>query len=74
MRPFRVLVSDSASGEPLLELHRPFRFIFHRLEVHAAADALIGAVQKRWSWFRRIYSLDGGSACSTRVPLGAPCK
>lgn len=58
MRPFHVLVSDVQTGETLLELHRPFRFIFHRLEVHTSDGKLVGAIQKRWSWIRRIYAIE----------------
>src|SRR5688572_24768961 len=55
MRPLHVLVSDIGSGEPLVELRRPFRFFFHRIEVSAIGGTALGAVQKRWSWIRRIY-------------------
>ena len=58
LRPFEVLVSDVASGQPLLALHRPFRFIFHRLEVRTPAGDLLGAIQKKWSWIRRIYEIE----------------
>jgi uncharacterized protein YxjI len=58
MRPFDVIVSDVGTGQPLLELHRPFRFIFHRLEVRTAKGELLGAVQKKWSWIRRIYHVE----------------
>jgi uncharacterized protein YxjI len=61
LRPFHVLVSDVGSGEPLLELHRPFRFIFHRLEVRTVKGELLGAIQKKWSWFRRIYEVESAS-------------
>ena len=61
MRPLHVLVSDIGSGEPLVELRRPFRFIFHRIEVSTVRGAALGAVQKRWSWFRRIYDIESAS-------------
>jgi uncharacterized protein YxjI len=61
LRPFHVLVSDVGSGEALLELHRPFRFIFHRLEVRTTKGELLGAIQKKWSWFRRIYEIESAS-------------
>ncbi len=45
-------------GAPILTLKRPFRFIFHRLEVFSAdGGAPIGAIEKRWSWVRRIYEI-----------------
>lgn len=58
MRPFDVTVTDVGNGQPLLQLHRPFRFIFHRLEVHTAKGELLGAIQKKWSWIRRIYHIE----------------
>lgn len=61
MRPFRVLVTDASSGQSLLDLHRPFRFIFHRLEVRTPDGALLGAIQKKWSWVRRIYHVESGA-------------
>ena len=60
LRPFDVLVSDVASGQPLLLLHRPFRFIFHRLEVKTGTGQELGAIQKKWSWIRRIYHVERG--------------
>lgn len=60
MRPFTASVTDPATGEPWLTLHRPFRFIFHRLEVRRADGTAAGAVQKRWSWVRRLYDLEDG--------------
>jgi uncharacterized protein YxjI len=58
MRPLHVLVTDILSGAPLLELRRPFRFIFHRIEVSVPGGAVLGVVHKRWSWFRRIYDIE----------------
>lgn len=58
MRPFHVLVTDVSTGQVLLELHRPFRFIFHRLEVRTARGELLGAIQKKWSWIRRVYHVE----------------
>jgi uncharacterized protein YxjI len=60
MRPFEVHVTDIESGATLLRLHRPFRFFFHRLEVKDAQGRLLGAIQKRWSWLRRIYTIEQG--------------
>jgi len=57
MRPFHVIVSDVASGQELLTLYRPFRFIFHRLDVSAQDGQVLGAIQKKWSWIRRIYAV-----------------
>jgi uncharacterized protein YxjI len=61
MRPFHVLVSDAQSGEELLDLARPFRFIFHRLDVKSIDGRVLGAIQKKWSWLRRIYHIESES-------------
>jgi uncharacterized protein YxjI len=61
MRPFHVHVSDAANSQVLLDLKRPFRFIFHRLEVRTPEGALLGAIQKKWSWVRRIYHVESES-------------
>jgi uncharacterized protein YxjI len=57
-RPFTASIGEPSGGAPWLRLRRPFRFFFHRLEVHGPDGALLGAVQKRWSWIRRIYAVE----------------
>jgi uncharacterized protein YxjI len=57
-RPFRATVQDLGTEAAVLHLHRPFRFIFHRLEVTTAAGEPLGAIQRRWSWLRRIYVIE----------------
>lgn len=59
-RPFTAVVGDPAGGAPWLRLVRPFRFLFHRLEVQGADGRPLGAVEKRWSWIRRIYRVEDG--------------
>jgi uncharacterized protein YxjI len=59
-RPFTASVTDPSRSEVWMQLRRPFRFIFHRLEVHGADGALVGAIQKKWSWVRRIYDVEDG--------------
>ncbi|CAN5893267.1 hypothetical protein BH11MYX2_BH11MYX2_09830 [soil metagenome] len=59
MRPFRSHVEDLVGQRQVLELRRPFRFIFHRLEVFDAEGNKIGAIQRRWTWFRRLYIVEG---------------
>lgn len=56
-RPFHAYVLDARSGNVLMQLHRRFRFIFHRLEVAAGNGDAIGVVERRWSWLRRIYNI-----------------
>lgn len=59
LRPFTISLTDP-QGNLVLRLQRPFRFYFHRLDVYDPQDKLLGSVQKRFSFFRRIYGvLDG---------------
>jgi uncharacterized protein YxjI len=57
-RPFTATVTDLSKNTAVLSLRRPFRFIFHRLEVRTADGQPIGALQKRWTWFRRKYTVE----------------
>ena len=60
MRPFTSKVEDlSTGGTHVLTLRRPFRFIFHRLEVTDANGTKLGAIQRKWTWFRRKYVVEG---------------
>jgi uncharacterized protein YxjI len=59
MRPFTSHVDDLAGQGQLLVLNKPFRFIFHRLEVRDSSGNLLGSIQKRWTWFRRKYTIEG---------------
>jgi len=59
-RPFTASVTDPSRSEVWMQLRRPFRFIFHRLEVHGADGTLVGAIQKKWSWVRRVYDVENG--------------
>jgi len=70
LRPFRMEVCDTA-GFPVLELRRPFRFYFHRLEVRDAEGRLLGVVRRRFSWIRRIYAIDDAQG-STLAELFGP--
>jgi len=58
-RPFTSHVEDLGGQGLVLSLRRPFRFIFHRLEVSDPQGNLIGAIQRRWTWFRRKYIVEG---------------
>ncbi len=56
-RPFSSTVYDNPIPRPLLQLRRPFRFIFHRIDVATAGGEIVGSVERQWSWIRRIYSV-----------------
>ncbi len=57
LRPFTAHVNDLATQMPALVLYRPFRFYFHRLEVRDEHGEMLGWIERRWSWLRRIYTV-----------------
>jgi len=58
-RPFTSHVQDLSGQQHVMVIQRPFRFIFHRIDVHDAQGTKIGAIQRRWTWFRRKYDVEG---------------
>ncbi len=58
LRPFTSHVEDLTTGKHLLTLERPFRFYFHRLEVRDEGQRPVGAIQRRWTWIRRKYTVE----------------
>jgi hypothetical protein len=44
-------------GEAVLRVVRPFRFYFHRAEVIDSQGQSLGAIERRFSILRRIYSV-----------------
>lgn len=59
MRPFTTHVDELATQRTALVLTKPWRWIFHRLEVSTFSGDYLGAVQRRWSWVRRCYDIEG---------------
>ncbi|KAB2882442.1 MAG: scramblase [Kofleriaceae bacterium] len=59
LRPFTSHVEDVRTQRQVLSLRRPFRFYFHRLEVKDADGNVVGAIQRRWTWLRRKYTVEG---------------
>ncbi len=57
MRPFHAAVEDSGTGELLMVIKRPWRWIFHTIEVFSGSGEKLGTIEKRWSWIRRIYTI-----------------
>ena len=70
MRPFSAGITDLTTGQSVLELRRPLRFVFHRLEVHAANGEKIGAIVRRWSWVQRVYSIQDAAGNELATILG----
>jgi uncharacterized protein YxjI len=58
LRPFDATVYDNPIPRPILQLHRPFRFIFSELQVAAADGTPLGKIVREWSWIRRIYRIE----------------
>lgn len=56
-RPFQAVVYDNPIPKPVLLIDKPFRFFFHKVDVRAADGTLMGSVERRWAWVRRIYSV-----------------
>ena len=56
LRPFTITVSTN-SGQMVLSVVRPFRFYFHRAEIFGSGGQPLGAVERRFSVLRRIYSV-----------------
>lgn len=59
LRPFTSQVEDLTGQRQVLSLRRPFRFFFHRLEVNDQDGHRLGAIQRRWTWLRRKYTVEG---------------
>lgn len=57
-RPFTAVVTDPSGEDLWMRLRRPFRLVFHRLEVLSPDGTLAGAIQRKWSWLRRIYRVE----------------
>jgi uncharacterized protein YxjI len=69
-RPFSATVFDNPIPRPLLQLRRPFRFLFHRLDVATAGGERVGSIVRRWSWIRRIYSVQDAQGVEVAVLFG----
>ena len=69
-RPFTAHVEDLVGQGKVLELKRPFRFVFHRLEVFDSEGALIGAIQRKWTWIRRKFVVEGPTGEEIAVLYG----
>ena len=70
IRPFTSHVEDLRTQKQVLALRRPFRFYFHRLEVRDADGNLVGAIRRRWTWFRRKYTVEGADGQEVATLFG----
>jgi uncharacterized protein YxjI len=56
LRPFTIAILKP-DGQPVLRVTRPFRFYFHRAEVADWQGTQLGAIERRFSILRRVYSV-----------------
>ena len=56
LRPFAITVLRE-DGRAILRVMRPFRFYFHRAEVVDSSGQSLGVIERRFSVWRRIYSV-----------------
>jgi len=63
-----------AQGQRLGRGEKPFRWFFHRMEV-VDGERRIGAVQRKWAWFHRIFAIEnaaGEEVMELRSPFFHP--
>ncbi|MBN1816134.1 MAG: hypothetical protein JW828_02165 [Sedimentisphaerales bacterium] len=56
LRPFEIVLLTLAQ-QPVLRIHRPFRFYFHQVQVRDAAGQILGTIKRRFSVLRRRYDV-----------------
>lgn len=56
-RPFECDVTTAGSGNPILILSKPFRFIYHELRIASRDGTAVGTIRRRWTWFSRCYDI-----------------
>ena len=74
LRPFEIIVAR-ADGSTVLNLQRPFRFYFHKLDVRDAQGKLLGTIEREFSLLRRLYRITnsmGMEICRLYGPLLHP--
>ena len=59
MRQASIHIYD-LEGNEIGRGEKPFRFFFHRMEVYDGKQ-LLGAVQRKWSWFHRRFSIENSA-------------
>lgn len=70
MRGWTIQVIDPGGAE-VLRITRPFRLYFHKADIFDSGGNMLGTIQRRWSWLRRIYSVLDGEG-SERFQLFGP--
>jgi uncharacterized protein YxjI len=55
-RPFHIELSDER-GQDMMHLHRPWRWLFSRLDVLDGTGVLLGSIQQRFAVFSKRFSV-----------------
>jgi len=74
LRPFEIIVAR-ADSSTVLNLERPFRFYFHKMDVRDAEGKLLGTIEREFSVLRRLYRITnsmGMEICRLYGPLLHP--
>ncbi|MCZ6751539.1 MAG: phospholipid scramblase-related protein [Acidobacteria bacterium] len=74
LRPFEIIVARP-DGSTVLNLQRPFRFYFHKMDVRDAHGKLLGTIEREFSLLRRLYRITnstGMEICRLYGPLFHP--
>ncbi|MEE8177113.1 MAG: phospholipid scramblase-related protein, partial [Acidobacteriota bacterium] len=74
LRPFEIIVAR-ADGSTVLNLERPVRFYFHKMDVRDAEGKLLGTIEREFSVLRRLYRITnsmGMEICRLYGPLLHP--
>lgn len=56
LRPFEIVLL-TPDRQPVLRIHRPFRFYFHQVQIRDAAGRPLGTIRRRFSVLRRRYDV-----------------
>jgi uncharacterized protein YxjI len=68
-RPFHIELSDDR-GQDVMNLHRPWRWLFSRLDVLDGKGAQLGAIQQRFAFFSKRFSVLDPSGAELAVLHG----
>ena len=74
LRPFQILMTRPDSTQAL-QIERPFRFYFHKIDVKTGDGKLLGTVEREWSWIHRLFRVanaQGQEICKLHGPLFHP--
>ncbi|MGL1934024.1 MAG: phospholipid scramblase family protein [Fibrobacterales bacterium] len=57
LRPFTIVVAHISSQDTFITIKRPFRFIFHEIEIFDAEGVSIGRIEKRFTLLHKRYEI-----------------